>query len=126
MPGYAERCGEIEDGVEVIGEKGGCWCNFGERHGRGAKENNHPPIGPWDDTCVFPQFNTCIRDGSLDASGSSKTFNSNMLNIDVVVPHHRKIGLVGGSNGGITVSFSNIERGSLCSRLTVRDLRRIG
>ena len=70
-------------------------------------------IDPFDDgmdACAFQQFNTCICDGSLDASGSSKTFNGDMLNVDVVVPHHRKIGLVGGSNGGIMVSFGNIER----------------
>ena len=78
------------------------------------------------DTFAFQQFNTCVCDGSLDASSSSKTFNGDVLNIDVVVPHYRKIGLVGGSNGGIMVSFSNIERGGLRSRLTVRDLGRTG
>ena len=83
---------------------------MGERCGRGAKENKI--INPFDhgmDACAFQQFNTRVCDGSLDASSSSKTFNSDMLNVDVVIPHHREIGLVGGSNGGITVSFGNIE-----------------
>ena len=62
----------------------------------------------------------------MNPYSSSKTFNGDMLNVDVVIPHHRKIGLVGRSNGGITVSFGNIERGGLSSRLTVRDLRRTG
>ena len=43
------------------------------------------------DACAFQQFNTCICNGSLDASSSNKTFNGDMLNVDVVVPHHRKI-----------------------------------
>ena len=98
-----------------------------ERRGRGSKENKI--IHPFDhrmDAGVFQQCNTHVCDASLDASGSSKTFNGDMLNVDVVIPHHGKIGLVGGRNGGITVSFCNIERGGLSSRLTVRDLGRTG
>ena len=78
------------------------------------------------DPCAFQQFNTCICDGTLDASSSSKTFNGNMLNEDVVIPHYGKIGLVDGDNWGIVVSFGNIKRGGFHSRLTMRDLGRAG
>ena len=74
------------------------------------------------DPCPFQQFNTCICNGTLDASSSSKPVNSDMLDKDVVVPHYGQIGLMDGGDWGIAVSFNNIERGSFCSWWTVHDL----
>ena len=110
MPGYAKRFGELEDGIEVVCKGRGHWCDLGRlRGGRGAKEHEIvDQFDYWMDPCPFQKFNTCICNGTLDATGSSEPFNSDVLNKDVTIPHYGKVRFVDRGDWRVMVSLCNI------------------